>query len=208
MPSGTNAVKGDVEEMRATFANWDPKLRKLLSLVDSCKKWKLQDSDPSALPTWVHPYGTFCLLGDAAHATLPYLAQGAAIGVEDGAVLGGLLGKIRGKKDVPRVLALYEQLRRPRCTAVVLGSSKQRDIFHLRDGPKQEERDRIMLTQTPPQPGHPNQWADPLVQEFLFAYDADKEVERAWDSLIKASYTIPLTIGIKSRLSPNLQANP
>lgn len=185
MPIGTNTAKGDVDQMRATFGAWDPKLRKLLSLVDTCLKWKLQNSDPSALATWVHPHGTFCLLGDAAHATLPYLAQGAAISVEDGGVLGGLLGKIRGKEDIPRVLALYEQLRRPRCSAVVLGSTKQRDIFHLHDSPKQQERDRIMLTQNPPEPGHPNQWADPVMQEFLFGYDADEEVEKAWDSLMK-----------------------
>ena len=178
-------TEGDAEEMRATFSNWDPKLKKLLSLVDSCLKWKLQNSDPSSLPTWVHPHGTFCLLGDAAHATLPYLAQGAAISVEDGGVLGGLLGKIRSKNDIPRVLALYEQLRRPRTSAVVLGSNKQRHIFHLHDGPEQEERDRTMLNQHPPEPGHPNQWADPAMQEFLFGYDADIEVERAWETLMK-----------------------
>ena len=105
--------------------------------------------------------------------------------MEDGGVLGGLLGKIRSKKDISRVLALYEQLRRPRCSAVVLGSTKQQDIFHMRDGPAQEERDRIMLNQHPPKPGHPNQWADPVMQEFLYGYDADDEVEKAWDSLMK-----------------------
>jgi len=185
LPKNMNTAKGDVEEMRAFFGKWDPKLRKLLSLVDTCLKWKLQNSDPSALATWVHPYGTFCLLGDAAHATLPYLAQGAAISVEDGAVLGGLLGKICSKNDVPRVLALYEELRRPRTSAVVLGSRKQRDIFHLHDGPEQEERDRVLLGQHPPQSGYPNQWADPVMQEFLFGYDGDVEVERAWDTLMK-----------------------
>lgn len=185
LPPDVNKAKGDIEEMRAFFGNWDPKLKKLLSLVDTCLKWKLQNSDPTALASWVHPYGTFCLLGDAAHATLPYLAQGAAITVEDGCVLGGLLGKIRSKNDVPRVLALYEQLRRPRTSTVVLGSTKQRHIFHMHDGPEQEERDRIMLSQHPPRPGHPNQWADPVMQEFLFGYDADAEVEKAWDLLMK-----------------------
>jgi len=185
LPPNVNTAKGEVEEMRAIFADWDPKLKKLLSFVDTCLKWKLQNSDPSALATWVHPHGTFCLLGDAAHATLPYLAQGAAISVEDGGVLGGLLGKIRSKNDISRVLALYEQLRRPRTSAVVLGSTKQRNIFHMHDGPEQEERDRVMLTQNPPKPGHPNQWADPVMQEFLFGYDADEEVEKAWDSLMK-----------------------
>jgi 2-polyprenyl-6-methoxyphenol hydroxylase-like FAD-dependent oxidoreductase len=171
--------------MRATFATWDPKFRKLLSLVDTCLKWKLSNSDPSALATWVHPHGTFCLLGDAAHATLPYLAQGAAISVEDGAVLGGLLGKIRSRRDIPRVLALYEQLRRPRTSAVVLGSTKQREVFHMRDGPLQEERDMVMLGQRPPQVGHPIQWADPVMQEYLFGYDADEEVDKAWERLMK-----------------------
>jgi salicylate hydroxylase len=170
--------------MKAIFSNWDPKLRTILSLTDSCMKWKLQISDPSDLSTWVHPRGTFCLLGDAAHATLPYLAQGAALGVEDGGVLGGLLGKIQSKEDVPRVLALYEEMRRSRTSAVVEASTKQRSIFHMRDGPQQEDRDRIMLTY-PSQPGHPNPWADPVMQEFLFGYDADDEVERTWKLMMK-----------------------
>lgn len=144
-------------------------------------KWKLENSDPFELDSWIHPLGTFCLLGDAAHATLPYLAQGAAISVEDGAVLGGLLGKIQFPHDIPRIVALYEQIRRPRTSAVVLGSAKQRHTFHMHDGPQQEARDRIMLSQQPPQPGHPNHWADPVMQEFLYGYDADEEVERTWD---------------------------
>lgn len=185
LPPNVNAANASVEEMRAFFSGWDPKLRKILSLADSCTKWKLQSSDQLDLPAWVHPQGTFCLLGDAAHATLPYLAQGAAISVEDGGVLGGLLSKIRSKKDVPRVLALYEQMRRPRTSAVVLASTKQRSIFHMHDGPEQQNRDRIMSTQYPPQPGHPNQWADPVMQEFLFGYDADDEVERTWNLMVK-----------------------
>lgn len=54
------------------------------------------------------------LLGDAAHATLPHIAQGAAQAGEDGAVLGTLLAKCQTKEDIPQALKAYERLRKTR----------------------------------------------------------------------------------------------
>ena len=66
-----NTVKADLQEMRAFFAGWDPKLRALLGLVQGTTKWRLLNNEE--MESWSHPKGKFALLGDACHASLPYL---------------------------------------------------------------------------------------------------------------------------------------
>lgn len=58
------------------------------------------------LKTWVD--GNVCLTGDAAHSTLPHLAQGAAQAAEDAAVLAVVLSRISKKEDVHKALKVYE----------------------------------------------------------------------------------------------------
>ena len=71
LPELVNNAKADVQEMRDFFEKWDPKLKALLGLVQETSKWRLQNSEE--METWSHPSGKFALLGDACHATLPYL---------------------------------------------------------------------------------------------------------------------------------------
>lgn len=99
--------------------------------------------------------------------------------VEDGAVLGHLLAKLSSPTQIPEILAVYERMRKPRTTHVVRGSTQLRDVFHMHDGPKQVERDRILLENMPFK-GFPNRWADPVFQPYLFGYDTVKETEEAW----------------------------
>jgi hypothetical protein len=63
--------------------------------------------------------------GDACHPMLPYLAQGANSALEDGAVLGGLLGKLTSKHQLPQALKLFEKLRKARGEAIVRETFKQ-----------------------------------------------------------------------------------
>ncbi|KAL9120987.1 MAG: hypothetical protein Q9187_002462 [Circinaria calcarea] len=177
LPEGVTTAKADVQEMRNFFEKWDPKLRTLLGLVQETSKWRLQNS--TEMRTWSHPSGKFALMGDACHATLPYLAQGAAQAVEDGAVLGALFERLTCRSQLPDLLTIYESLRKPRTTLIVKGSTALRDILHMHDGEQQRERDRQLLEEKPFE-GYPNPWADPVFQEFLFGYDAEKEVEAAW----------------------------
>ena len=204
LPEKVTTAKADVQEMQDFFEKWDPKLRTLLGLVQETSKWRLQNSNE--MKTWSHPSGKFALLGDACHATLPYLlvsqplpifpafstslpietnkfrnsrAQGAAQAVEDGAVLGALFERLTCLAQLPDLLAIYESLRKPRTTLIVKGSTTLRDIFHMHDGKRQQERDRQLLELAPFE-GYPNRWADPVFQEFLFGYDTEEEVERAW----------------------------
>ena len=99
--------------------------------------------------------------------------------VEDGAVLGELLAKLSSPAQIPKVLAVYEKMRKPRTTSIVRGSAKLRDIFHMHDGPKQVERDRTLL-ESEPFEGFPNRWKDPVFAPFMFDYDTIQEVEKAW----------------------------
>ena len=62
---------GDLDVIRQHCATWDPKFRKLLLLAEKALKWNLLQTHE--LKSWVHPRGYFALLGDSAHATLPYL---------------------------------------------------------------------------------------------------------------------------------------
>ncbi|KAK4694659.1 hypothetical protein P7C71_g2961, partial [Lecanoromycetidae sp. Uapishka_2] len=196
LPEMLNTVKADLQEMRDFFEGWDPKLKTLLGMVQETTKWRLLNSEE--MESWSHPTGKFVLMGDACHATLPYLAQGAAQAVEDGAVLGALFERIERHSQITDVLAMYERLRKDRTTRVVKGSTALRDIFHMVDGPRQEERDR-QLTEHEPFEGYPNRWADPVFQEWLFGYDAFAEVEKAWKRYKQG--TFPGTAGqFKSNL--------
>lgn len=63
--------------------------------------------------------------GDSCHPMLPYLAQGANSSLEDGAVLGLILGKIKQKDQLPGALRMYESLRKKRGEAIVRETFKQ-----------------------------------------------------------------------------------
>ena len=71
LPEMVNTSKADLQEMRDIFEKWDPKLKALLDLVQETSKWRLQNSEE--MESWSHPSGKFALMGDACHATLPYL---------------------------------------------------------------------------------------------------------------------------------------
>jgi salicylate hydroxylase len=81
------SAPGDPAVLAAEFADWDPRLSRLLSQVDATLRWGLYDRDP--LPRWTH--GRLTLLGDAAHPMLPHMGQGANQAIEDGMALATLM---------------------------------------------------------------------------------------------------------------------
>ncbi|KAL3424113.1 3-hydroxybenzoate 6-hydroxylase [Phlyctema vagabunda] len=192
LPEMVNTAKADLQEMRDVFKGWDPRLETLLSLVEDTSKWRLQNSEE--MKKWTHDDGKFALLGDSCHATLPYLASGAAMAIEDGDVLGLLMARITEKSQLSDVLVMYESLRKSRSTRVVKGSTHYQDIFHMHDGDRQRERDRQLLEyQDDPFEGYPNKWRDPVFQSWLWGYDATREVDQAWSIYEKGQF--PLTYG-------------
>jgi len=135
-------AEGSADKMRADFKGWEPKITKLLSMVPSTLKWKLMDRQP--LPTWIHPEGRVVLLGDSCHPMLPYRAQGAAMAVEDAAVLGNLLSRLSHPAELSPLLRGYEVLRYSRTAETQKSSRLNQHIFHLPDGQAQQERDDSM----------------------------------------------------------------
>jgi salicylate hydroxylase len=118
-------VETDWREAARAYAEWNPLLTELFSRTERCYKWALYDRDP--LPRWSE--GRVTLLGDAAHAMLPYVAQGAAMALEDGYVVADLLD--RNRADPQRALLLYEQERLPRTARVQLTARARGTINHL-----------------------------------------------------------------------------
>ncbi|KAJ9298539.1 hypothetical protein DTO271G3_3506 [Paecilomyces variotii] len=174
---GARTVEGSVTEMRDLFKDWDPRIGKILAHCDSVQKWKL--CIRHELPKWNHPSGTFTLLGDAVHATLPYLASGAGMSLEDGAVLGECLSRIKSKSDLQLALDVYEACRKKRTSRIVERGNLQQYLYHLPDGPEQEERDRI-IRMNPTPPGDPLVWRDPELSPWLLGYDHIKDVDMRW----------------------------
>lgn len=71
LPDNVQSAKGDLDEMKRRFKDWEPRFKLMLTLIKEVGVWKLQNS--VELESWSHPKGRFVLLGDACHATLPYL---------------------------------------------------------------------------------------------------------------------------------------
>jgi len=118
--------EGEIDHLRAAFAGFHEDARVLLAATQRVLKTALFERDP--LNAWTQ--GRVCLIGDAAHPMMPFMAQGAAMGIEDAVVLARCLENA-GTGDVPRSLAKYERLRHERGTRIQRGS---RENEWLRSG--------------------------------------------------------------------------
>ena len=146
--------RGEWEELKEDFAGWHADVQLLIDCADrdSLRKWALFDRPP--MPRWGR--GRATLLGDACHPMLPFMAQGAAMAIEDAAVLSRCLS---GAEELAGALRRYEALRRPRTALVQRHSRRNAKLFHL-SGLQAWLRDRA---------------AGPMVgrvAERLFRYDA------------------------------------
>ena len=116
------------EELKAAYAGWHPRIQAILDAADrnECYRWALNDRMP--IRHWSSERVT--LLGDAAHPTLPFLAQGACMAIEDGAVLARALQETA---SVPEALQLYQRARVERCARVVTESREHGGLYHIVD---------------------------------------------------------------------------
>ncbi len=133
--------RGEVADALAAFQGWHPEVRAIIGAADETFIWALFDRAP--LGRW--SIGRVTLLGDACHAMLPFMAQGAAQSIEDGATLAACLLR-HGAVDIASALSRYEALRRPRATRLQELSRANKPRFHLPDGPAQRARDAEMAT--------------------------------------------------------------
>ncbi len=146
--------RGEFAELKRDFAGWHGDVQALIDNMDpdSLYKWALHDRAPMA--RWGE--GAVSLLGDACHPTLPFMAQGAAMAIEDAAVLAGCLA---ASTSVVDGLKRYEDSRRQRTAHVQNGSRRNAKVFHL-TGIKAWLRDRAAKR------------AGARTMDGLFGYDA------------------------------------
>ncbi|XKM43689.1 FAD-dependent monooxygenase (plasmid) [Rhizobium ruizarguesonis] len=106
-------VQSSREEMSEAFAGYHPVIQALIEATDDVTKWPLFNRNP--LPLWSQ--GRMVLLGDACHPMKPHMAQGAAMAIEDAAMLARCLAET-GSQDYATAFRLYEASRRDRATQV------------------------------------------------------------------------------------------
>ena len=114
------------EGILADFAGWHPDVLGLIGLATSSIKWGIFDRTP--MPQWLK--GRVTLLGDAAHAMLPFLGMGAAMAIEDGMILARAFEQ---ERDVTAAFARYEAARKPRTALVHAKSIEQGELTQARD---------------------------------------------------------------------------
>lgn len=114
--------RGTTDELLADFPGWNAAVHTLIGNIEAPFKWALLGREP--LGRW--SIGRVTLLGDAAHPTLPMMAQGANMAIEDGVVLARCLAHA----DVPSALRAYEAARRERTARLVRAASDNASRFH------------------------------------------------------------------------------
>jgi salicylate hydroxylase len=117
---------GSREEVQSYFTEVCPRARQLIDLPKSWKRWATADREP--IGQWT--YGRATLLGDAAHPTTQYMAQGAGMALEDAVTLGEAL-RVHGNAW-DSALALYQRSRVARTARLVLSSREMGRIYHAK----------------------------------------------------------------------------
>ena len=122
------SIPATVEEMLSVYGDFHDHAKAIIKTTPPGKlfKWALFDRDP--IPEWT--VGRVTLLGDAAHPMLPFLGMGAAMGLEDGAILGRAF---EAAASIDEGLRRYEAARKERATNVLLNSRKQGKIYQSDD---------------------------------------------------------------------------
>ena len=116
---------GDAAEIAGHFAAWHDDARAMIGAVANWRKWALFE-----VPVSTFAKDRVAMLGDAAHAMLPFAAQGAAMAIEDAAVLARCIET--QSDDLPAAFLRYEHLRRDRVERVQRASHRNGRIYHLK----------------------------------------------------------------------------
>jgi 3-hydroxybenzoate 6-monooxygenase len=124
---GWNA-EGDIGELMRCFQGQRPEVLRLLDKIETWRMWVLCDREP--VKTWVR--GRVALMGDAAHPMLQYLAQGAAMAVEDAVRIADEVE--RRPDDLAAAFAAYQDARYLRTGRVQLMARVYGEFYHARRG--------------------------------------------------------------------------
>lgn len=151
---------GDAAECSGDFKGWNEDVHRLIRSAPQLYKWALVGRPP--MECWTR--GRVSLLGDACHPTLPFLAQGAAMAMEDGVVLARAL---QVNSDPAAALKQYEDTRRERTRRVVEGSAENTRRFH----------NPLLAHAKGAQEYVEREWSEARIREryeWLFTYDANR----------------------------------
>jgi len=150
---------GDPDEMRAVFRGFGAEVPDLLARVEEVNLWGLFRH-----PVAEHWHrGPAAILGDAAHPTLPFLAQGANMALEDAWVLAAALQE---HSDPSAALAAYQAERRPRTLRIVEMANRNARNYHLRFPPLRMAAHAVMRVGGALAPGV-------AIKRFDWLYDHD-----------------------------------
>jgi salicylate hydroxylase len=150
--------RATIDRALAAFEGWHPQIRTIIERAETCFIWALFDRDP--LPRW--SAGRTTLLGDSCHPMYPFMAQGAAQAIEDGACLAACLAEA-GDADPAEALRRYERIRLPRVSRLQRMSRANKIRYHMPDGPDQVARDAAMVA---------TRERAPESMQWLFGHDA------------------------------------
>jgi salicylate hydroxylase len=152
--------RGTGEECAADFAGWNADIHAIIRNIDAPYKWALLGREPLTR----FSYGRVTLLGDAAHPTLPMLAQGANMAIEDGMVLARCLSAYA---DIETALARYDAARVTRTAKLVRGANDMAKRFH----------NPALADAAGAQAYVDAQWNEDTIKQrydWIFAYDATR----------------------------------
>ncbi|MDB5728150.1 MAG: 6-hydroxynicotinate 3-monooxygenase [Noviherbaspirillum sp.] len=123
-------MPADMEQLRATFADFHPEVRQVLAASPQATRWPILERDP--FRPWSR--ARVVLIGDACHAMRPHMGQGAAMAIEDAVVLARCIEHFEGH-DHPAIFKHYEDLRFDRTTAIHEGSAHNKFLRNSNEDP-------------------------------------------------------------------------
>jgi salicylate hydroxylase len=159
---------GELTALRGSYAGSCPRLQAIIDEIETPFITGYYFRYP--LETWSR--GRITLLGDAAHPMHPFLAQGACQAIEDGAVLGRVLGD-SGGSQVQRALAEYEARRLPRASRVQNSARALEHVWHMSDPAEIVQRNRTLASVMEIDPGAES------IYGWVYRYDVDAEARRS-----------------------------
>lgn len=181
--NATYTTRGSKSAMLGVFADFCPKIHRLLNLVPDGEvcEWKLRAHEP--IPTWIH--NSVALVGDACHPTLPHMAQGAAQAIEDAAVVAVVLSRLPDTRpeSINKAFRVYETIRKTRAETLVELAAIAGRSMHLGEGAEKEARDRQFeaLRKTGKGPV-PDRWADAEIQSMVYGTDCAQIARDTFDA--------------------------
>jgi salicylate hydroxylase len=152
-------TQGTAEECSSDFAGWHEDVHTMIKASPALFKWALMEREP--MPQWSK--GRVTLLGDACHPTLPFLAQGAVMAIEDGVVLGRCFAKYGSDPTV--AFQRYEAARVGRTSRMVRGARDNTDRFHNKQLATEEGAQKYLQ----------QEWSREPIRDrydWLYAYNA------------------------------------